>query len=441
MRATGRCPPEGRAGRVTSADGSMPDYTNRTFICSVLFLDIVEYSARSVAEQIRLKERFNAVLMEAITGVATDDRIILDTGDGAAVSFLGDPEDALFAGMSMRDAVVGEQELSGGGPRLQIRIGVNLGPVRLVKDINGQPNIIGDGINVAQRVMSFAEPGQILVSRSYYDVMARLSEDYAKLFHYEGAKTDKHVREHEVYAISSAPSNLRRTVPVPAPKPILRLPSLHIPKFLKLRVRTWPDTLAVNGKVLVAAPLAFTLIVGTGVIARSHRNSDGEARTVVSVPPPAAAPRVAPAKVEAPESAPPQAREPTQAGEPATPRRARDAVATPKAGAPVQSAGVNEAGAALKAKEVTSPPGPSEPEVAAAVPAPPRDATLNIVALPWAEVFVDGTRQGVSPPLRAIPLRPGKHRVELRNGSFPAHVQTVELKPGTELSITHRFRR
>ncbi|TMH50748.1 MAG: adenylate/guanylate cyclase domain-containing protein [Betaproteobacteria bacterium] len=352
----------------------MAEHTNRTFICSVLFLDIVEYSQRSVAEQIALKERFNAVLTEAIAGVATDDRIILDTGDGAAVSFLGDPEDTLFAGMSLRDAVAGQDVTS--GPQLQIRVGVNLGPVRLVKDINGQPNIIGDGINVAQRVMSFAEPGQILVSRSYYDVMARLSEDYAKLFHYEGAKTDKHVREHEVYAISSAPSNLRRTVPVPAPKPVLRLPSLRIPKFLKLRVRTWPDTLAVNGKLLVAAPLAFTLIVGTGVIARSHRNSDGEVKTVVSVAPPAAAPRVGPAKVEAPESAP-----------------------------------------------------------------PPRDATLNIVALPWAEVFVDGTRQGVSPPLRAIPLRPGRHRVELRNGSFPAHVQTVELKPGTELSITHRFRR
>ncbi len=414
----------------------MAEHTNRTFICSVLFLDIVEYSQRSVAEQIALKERFNAVLTEAIAGVATDDRIILDTGDGAAVSFLGDPEDTLFAGMSLRDAVAGQDVTS--GPQLQIRVGVNLGPVRLVKDINGQPNIIGDGINVAQRVMSFAEPGQILVSRSYYDVMARLSEDYAKLFHYEGAKTDKHVREHEVYAISSAPSNLRRTVPVPAPKPTLRLPSLHIPKFLKLRVRTWPDTLAVNGKLLVAAPLAFTLIVGTGVIARSHRNSDGEPRTVVSVASPAAAPKIGPAKIEAPESAPPQAHEPKaplQSREPTAARRARDAIATPKAGAPVQTARANETEAALKGNER------NEPEVVATVPAPSREATLTIVALPWAEVFVDGTRQGVSPPLRAIPLRPGRHRVELRNGSFPAHIETVELKPGTELSITHRFRR
>ena len=397
----------------------MAEHTNRTFICSVLFLDIVDYSLRSVAEQIALKERFNAVLTEAIAGVATDDRIILDTGDGAAVSFLGDPEDTLFAGMSLRDAVLGQDVTS--GPQLQIRVGVNLGPVRLVKDINGQPNIIGDGINVAQRVMSFAEPGQILVSRSYYDVMARLSEDYAKLFHYEGAKTDKHVREHEVYAISSAPSNLRRTVPVPSPKPTLRLPSLRIPKIPKLRLRALPDTLAVNSKLLVAAPLAFTLIVGTGVIARSHRDLDGEGKTVASVAP-AAAPKVGPARVEAP----PQVREPT------APRRARDAVATPKAGAPVQTARANETEATLKAKE---------PELPATVPAPVREATLNIVALPWAEVFVDGTRQGVSPPLRSIPLRPGRHRVELRNGSFPAHVQTVELKPGTELSVTHRFRR
>jgi len=414
----------------------MAEHTNRTFICSVLFLDIVDYSLRSVAEQIALKERFNAVLTEAIVGVATDDRIILDTGDGAAVSFLGDPEDTLFAGMSLRDAVAGQDVTS--GPQLQIRVGVNLGPVRLVKDINGQPNIIGDGINVAQRVMSFAEPGQILVSRSYYDVMARLSEDYAKLFHYEGAKTDKHVREHEVYAISSAPSNLRRTVPVPTPKPTLRIPRLHIPKFLKLRPRTWPDTLAVNGKLLVAAPLAFTLIVGTGVIARSHRNSDGETKMVVSVAPPPAMPKAGAARVEAPEPAPAQGQESkalAQAREPLAPRRARDAAVTPKAGATLQTARANETGP----KEVA--PRPSEAEGAAAVPAPPRDATLNIVALPWAEVFVDGTRQGVSPPLRAIPLRPGKHRVELRNGSFPAHVQTVELKPGTELSITHRFRR
>jgi len=98
--------------------------------------------------------------------------------------------------------------------------------VRLVKDINGQPNIIGDGINVAQRVMSFAEPGQILV---VFALLLRCDgapvRGLRETVSLRGSQTDKHVREHEVYAISSAPSNLRRTVPVPAPRPTLRLPS------------------------------------------------------------------------------------------------------------------------------------------------------------------------------------------------------------------------
>jgi hypothetical protein len=80
-------------------------------------------------------------------------------------------------------------------------MGINLGPVKLVKDINGHPNIIGDGINVAQRIMSFARPGQIVVSRSYYDVVSNLASEYAKLFSYEGSRTDKHVREHEIYVV------------------------------------------------------------------------------------------------------------------------------------------------------------------------------------------------------------------------------------------------
>src|SRR5207302_1811541 len=105
--------------------------------------------------------------------------------------FVGDPEAALLASVAGRD----------GAGALAVRLGVNLGPVRLVKDLNAQLNIIGDGINVAQRVMSFARPGQLLVSRSFYEVVSCLSRDYANLFHHEGARTDKHVREHDVYSV------------------------------------------------------------------------------------------------------------------------------------------------------------------------------------------------------------------------------------------------
>src|ERR671931_1976469 len=165
--------------------------SSRTLVCSVLFLDIVEYSKKPVSEQLQLKQEFNRVLTKALEQVPVRDRIILDTGDGAAVTFMGDPEAALFAAMAVRD----------GAGALAVRLGVNLGPVRLVKDLNGQMNIIGDGINVAQRVMSFAGPGQLLVSRSFFEVVSCISRDYANLFLHEGARTDKHVREHDVYSV------------------------------------------------------------------------------------------------------------------------------------------------------------------------------------------------------------------------------------------------
>ncbi|MDA1107930.1 MAG: hypothetical protein O2845_06095 [Proteobacteria bacterium] len=94
----------------------MLERANKTLICSVAYLDIVGYSSRPVPEQMRLKQRLNDSIAAAIKDIPLPDRVML-------------------------------------------------GPVKLVKDINGQPNLIGDGVNTGECVMSFAEPGQIMVSR------------------------------------------------------------------------------------------------------------------------------------------------------------------------------------------------------------------------------------------------------------------------------------
>jgi len=77
-----------RPEEVPSADAEagMLDRANRTFICTSLFLDIVEYAKKPVSQQLRVKEQFNARLSEALQDIAVNDRIILDTGDGAALS-------------------------------------------------------------------------------------------------------------------------------------------------------------------------------------------------------------------------------------------------------------------------------------------------------------------------------------------------------------------
>src|SRR5258706_16211296 len=102
--------------------------SGRTLVCSVLFLDIVEYSKKPVAEQLHLKQAFNKTLAAALEQVAVRDRIILDTGDGAAVTFMGAPEDALFADMTVRD----------GAGSVPVRLGPTLGPMRMVKDLYRQ---------------------------------------------------------------------------------------------------------------------------------------------------------------------------------------------------------------------------------------------------------------------------------------------------------------
>ena len=174
-----------------------PEPGHRTFIATVVFIDIVGYSERLVTQQVELKTRLNGLIAGVLEHVPVTDRMMLDTGDGAALCFLGDPEDALFAASNLRASTVAI------GPELALRIGINLGPLRIVKDVNGQPNMLGDGINVAQRVMSFAEPNQILVSRSYYEIVSRLSQEYTRLFQYLGIHRDKHVREHEVYVMTA----------------------------------------------------------------------------------------------------------------------------------------------------------------------------------------------------------------------------------------------
>ena len=172
----------------------MAEPATRTLVCSVLFIDIVGYSKKGVADQVKLKRVFNELLTAALEQVAPRERVVVDTGDGAAITFLGDPEGALFVGLAVLDKV-GE---------IPVRLGINLGPVSLVKDINGRDNVVGDGINAAERVMSFAAQGQLLVSRSFFEVMSLLSADYASLFKQERSRLDKHNRAHDLFAVTDA---------------------------------------------------------------------------------------------------------------------------------------------------------------------------------------------------------------------------------------------
>lgn len=176
--------------------------TGKTAIASTVFIDIVGYSRAHIAQQIAMKVYLNEIVGEAIANVPEADRIIVDTGDGVALCLLGEPEEALFIATEINDGA----RRSEGAAQQSLRTGIHLGPIKLVRDLNGRPNVLGDGINFAQRIMSFAEEGQVLVSRAYFEVVSRLDEGNDRLFSYLGVRHDKHIQEHQVYAVTVTPS-------------------------------------------------------------------------------------------------------------------------------------------------------------------------------------------------------------------------------------------
>jgi len=76
----------------------------------------------------------------------------------------------------------------------------------------------------------------------------------------------------------------------------------------------------------------------------------------------------------------------------------------------------------------------------AEAPAVPVGAAMITLAIaPWGEVFVDGSRIGVSPPVNEVEVAPGKRKIEIKNGAFPVYTQIVEIKADQKVRIKHKF--
>ena len=72
-------------------------------------------------------------------------------------------------------------------------------------------------------------------------------------------------------------------------------------------------------------------------------------------------------------------------------------------------------------------------------PSPAQQTSVMLAISPWGEVFVDGARQGVSPPLRELSLSPGKHTILIVNETFKPYSQTIEAAPGASVKIKYKF--
>lgn len=188
-------------------------------LAAILAADVVGYSRMmgedeaGTAEGVR--ERREAA--QPIIG-AHDGRLFKTMGDGMLIEF-----PSVVAAIECAVAVQKRMaELNAGLPesrRIVYRIGVDLGDVLIEED-----DLVGDGVNVASRLESVAEPGGVCISASAFDhVRGRVEAEFIDL----GEKTLKNIaRPVHVYAVRVDPDPSQRgprSVPSEAGPPRLSI--------------------------------------------------------------------------------------------------------------------------------------------------------------------------------------------------------------------------
>jgi hypothetical protein len=193
---------------------------------------------------------------------------------------------------------------------------------------------------------------------------------------------------------------------------------------------------------LVAGGLALVVLV-LAVLVLTKRPSTPSDTTVAAAPGqpaeaatvPAAKPATAPTPV--PEAAKP---------EPAAPAKPETKVLEPtpaasQVPAPAPAFEPKEPKGEGKkiATEAAKPPTEAKADKGEASKSGLPPATLVFAVSPWGEIFVNGRSRGVTPPMKSLKLEPGKYKVEIRNTTFAAHIENLELKARDELTVRHKF--
>jgi class 3 adenylate cyclase len=135
-------------------------------LAAILAADVAGYSRLIGADESGTLQALRAIRAELLdpTIASHNGRLVKTTGDGLLVEF-GSVVDALRCATEVQAGMAQWNAPTPTDKRLEFRIGINMGDV-VVED----GDIFGDGVNVAARLESLAEPGGICVS-------ARVQED------------------------------------------------------------------------------------------------------------------------------------------------------------------------------------------------------------------------------------------------------------------------
>jgi len=186
----------------------------RRKLAAILATDAVGYSRLMAADE-EGTMKILAAHRAVIDGIIEfhEGRIVGTAGDSVLAEF-GSPVEAVRCAVEIQDALKTRNDSLPEAQRMQFRIGVNLGDV-----MEKGADLLGDGVNIAARLESIAEPGGICISSSIYDqISGKLDLGFVDI----GTQSLKNIqRPIQVYRVERG--GLRAPTPaVPAPKPAPR---------------------------------------------------------------------------------------------------------------------------------------------------------------------------------------------------------------------------
>ena len=169
------------------------------------FCDIVSSANPSLPTQEQLEkiQKFYEILSQTpIMRNKDSKRKIASTGDGFVMGFSDSPEKPLLLAIDLLKDVEKYNKTRRGKGKLLLRIGVDSGPVYVIKDPVTKKNAFwGPGIIMTKRVMDIGKENHILASKRIAEDVGKLSREYRSLFHSIGEYEIKHGEKIEVYNV------------------------------------------------------------------------------------------------------------------------------------------------------------------------------------------------------------------------------------------------
>jgi TolB-like protein len=182
-------------------------------LAAILALDVVGYSRLVGLDEAGTLARVKAHRVEFAEPLISEHhgRVVRLTGDGALVEFAS-AVDAVECAVAIQNGMTEREAHEPEERRMRFRIGINIGDIVLEDG-----DIYGDGVNVAARLETLADPGGICVARNVYN---QVKNKLAFAFHPMGAHRVKNISEPvEAYRVGPGPRGAPRAGPSLPDKP------------------------------------------------------------------------------------------------------------------------------------------------------------------------------------------------------------------------------